>query len=121
MTRLHWIVASLALSVASPAVAACGSEDTALFDTASRREDCDSDGWTKGQGDCDDENDAVNPGESEVCEDKLDNDCNGLFDDGCDDASRRGTLLGGSACGNSNSGFLWFFLPLSLIRRRGPR
>jgi hypothetical protein len=32
-------------------------------------------------GDCDDSNRSVNPGESEVCDDLLDNDCSGVVDD----------------------------------------
>src|SRR5690606_12223600 len=34
-------------------------------------------------GDCDDENDTVYPGATEICYDGLDNDCNGTIDDGC--------------------------------------
>jgi hypothetical protein len=43
--------------------------------------DRDGDGWTVAQGDCDDTNPAVHPGAPEVC-DLVDDDCNGVIDDG---------------------------------------
>ncbi|MCO4746806.1 MAG: hypothetical protein KC912_18565 [Proteobacteria bacterium] len=42
--------------------------------------DDDNDGWTPGQGDCDDGNADRYPGNPEVC-DGIDNDCNGVIDD----------------------------------------
>jgi len=38
--------------------------------------------WTNNSSDCDDNNPAINPGAIEVCNDGLDDDCNGLADDG---------------------------------------
>jgi hypothetical protein len=47
--------------------------------------DRDRDGWTVSNGDCDDNNAWTNPGAAEVCDDKVDNDCDGFIDfqDGC--------------------------------------
>ncbi len=43
--------------------------------------DKDGDGYTSAQGDCDDSNPAINPDAQEVC-DSVDNNCNGLIDEG---------------------------------------
>src|SRR5690349_9468420 len=107
---------ALWLLLSTSARASC--EDTGVYDTATKREDCDGDGYRKMDGDCDDRDPKVNPGEAEVCGDHLDNDCNGLFDDGCDESAQRATLLGGSACQDANAGFAFVLLPLALIRRR---
>jgi hypothetical protein len=48
-----------------------------LFDA-----DADCDGYLISEGDCDDNNAAVNPGATEVC-DGVDNDCDGEVDEGC--------------------------------------
>ncbi len=45
--------------------------------------DDDGDTYTENQGDCDDTNPAVNPGATEICN-SIDDDCNGLTDDGPD-------------------------------------
>jgi hypothetical protein len=44
-------------------------------------DDLDGDGWTEADGDCDDEDPAVNPGAEEICDDGIDNDCDGQIDD----------------------------------------
>ncbi len=115
MTR--WITAATllaALAWSGPAAANCND------DVPEADEDCDEDGWSKGQGDCDDVNEIVNPGKVEQCDDFADNDCNGFFDDGCESATQRGTLVGGGACEAGSSAFL--LLPLlGFARRRSAR
>ncbi|MEQ1501732.1 MAG: putative metal-binding motif-containing protein [Myxococcota bacterium] len=60
--------------------------------------DADGDGFTPRDGDCDDTSSAARPGLAEVCEDRIDNDCDGLPDGGCDDAVRLASLRGGGGC-----------------------
>jgi len=83
--------------------------------------DQDGDGYTPRDGDCDDLDPALRPGETEVCFDQLDNDCNGLYDEGCDDSARLATLEGGGGCtGGQNPGTTALVLLLPLVlRRRG--
>ncbi len=45
--------------------------------------DADADGFDTCEGDCDDGNAAVFPGAAEVCGDGVDDDCDGVADDGC--------------------------------------
>ncbi len=52
--------------------------------------DLDGDGWTVDAGDCDDGNPSVYPGRAEDC-DGLDNNCNGLMDEGFADTDGNGT------------------------------
>lgn len=76
----------LLVTIAPLLLAACGaggpSCDTS--DTACDTTDADGDGFIASD-DCDDTNAAVNPGATEVCDDQVDNDCNGLTD--ADDAT----------------------------------
>jgi hypothetical protein len=94
--------------------------------------DCDEDGFTPGEGDCDDQEPLESPGiPRETCGDKLDNDCNGFYDDGCDLSVRQGTLQGGGGCsgntqnpqptGGGTATAALLFLPLVRLRRRGAR
>jgi len=66
-------------------------------------EDVDGDGYSKAE-DCVDnlENELsaqIHPGAIEVCDDFYDNDCNGLYNDGCENRGRYSTLQGGGLCG----------------------
>ena len=49
--------------------------------------DCDGDGISVEEGDCDDMDAAVSPNASELCGDLIDNDCDTLVDESCDDDS----------------------------------
>ncbi len=76
--------------------------------------DVDSDGdcWTVREGDCNDADPAINPAATEICNDKIDNNCNGLTDfhdpvckGQCADADNDGyasTECGGDDCDDSN-------------------
>lgn len=86
-------------------------------------EDADNDNFSPAQGDCDDDEPLAYPGNEEVCGDRIDNDCNGLYDDGCDSRVQFGTLRGGGGCtGGTNVGNTAFIglpiLPLLLLMRR---
>lgn len=91
-------LALLLLLASGPAHATCGAVDTAL-DSGEGDEDCDADGWSKAQGDCDDEDEARNPGKDERCDLRGDEDCDGLVDEGCVDPIIGASLQGGTTCG----------------------
>ena len=55
--------------------------DSGSNDTADTTVDLDGDGWTVGDGDCNDENEAIFPGAVEDC-DGIDNNCNEVVDEG---------------------------------------
>lgn len=67
-------------------------------------QDLDGDGYAESDGDClDDPNDEMSaqvfPGQLEICEDFYDNDCDGLYNDGCSNRGQYSTLEGGRICG----------------------
>ena len=74
----HLLLASLPLFAL-----ACRIEGTRLEkgDTAEGLADDDDDGFTTEEGDCDDENAAIGPAATEVC-DNVDNNCDGAVDEG---------------------------------------
>jgi len=45
--------------------------------------DEDNDGWSIDCEDCDDYDEAINPGAEEICGDRIDNNCDGYIDEGC--------------------------------------
>lgn len=55
-------------------------EGEAVVTPSADETDADADGVSLAQGDCDDTNDAINPGLDEVCGDGLDNNCDGRAD-----------------------------------------
>lgn len=68
--------------------------------------DMDLDGWTTCDDDCDDTNAAVYPEAAEVCGDTLDNNCDGLVDEGCEscaDQDGDGWTICDDDCNDSNS------------------
>ncbi|MFT5683170.1 MAG: hypothetical protein ACI8RZ_004099 [Myxococcota bacterium] len=95
-------------------------------------QDLDQDGWAGSDGDCNDDPDDpdaifIYPGAEELCDDFIDNDCDGLFNDGCENRGRYASLQGGSLCGlsprGSNKSALLLLLTLLtvVVRARGER
>jgi hypothetical protein len=107
VTRGLLVLVALALAPVAAAQDECVDPD-----------DCDGDGYTVADGDCDDEAPGVHPGAEEICDDGIDQDCVGGDDPWC--AAREGELLGGSGCG-AQGGWAALLLPLPLLglgRRR---
>jgi len=79
-------------------------DTSATDDDTSSGTDADEDGWTVEDGDCDDSNAAVNPDQSEVCGDGLDNDCdgtsNGCLLEGMIDLSESDAIILGESSGD---------------------
>ena len=67
-------------------------------------QDRDGDGYAAIDGDClddpaDPQSALVYPGQPEICGDFYDNDCDGLYDDGCENQGQYATIQGGRICG----------------------
>jgi eight-cysteine-cluster-containing protein len=56
--------------------------------------DNDGDGWTVEKGDCNDQDASVYPGAQEMCNDGLDNDCDGQADEACNEQNQCGGFAG---------------------------
>ena len=85
--------------------------------------DRDGDKYMVADGDCDDNNPDVNPGVEELCDDFLDNNCDGFYNEGCSYPAFEATVQGGSIIGCSavagGAGLLALLLGgLALIFRR---
>jgi hypothetical protein len=91
------------------------SQDSSAVNCPSACTDSDVDtyateGGNCGQVDCDDQNAAISPAAVESCDDGIDNDCDGLIDEGCDvacpDVDGDGYLdavCGGNDCDDTNA------------------
>ena len=108
--KFIWLVFWMSMTFVPTAWADC--EDNPTPD-----DDCDGDGFTVAQGDCDDELDTVNPDAEEVCDDGIDNNCDDVIDESCLEPIEEGELMGGSACGQSGGGLAWL-MPLAIFGRR---
>jgi len=111
----------LGLGLTLPAHADCDEPIDGPWDTGiDAQADCDGDGVTPEQGDCDDRDDQVRPGVDEICGDRIDNDCDGFVDGECGTAAR-GQVQGGASCVSGSGAQTLVLLPLLLLplgRRR---
>lgn len=82
-------------------------------------DDRDGDGWTVDDGDCNDSEPAIHPGQLEDCATPFDDNCDRFANEGCERDAERGALGGGSACsGSEGTAAGLFLLPLLFVRRR---
>jgi len=74
--------------------------------------DEDEDDWCIEDGDCDDDNDAVNPDAKESCGDKIDEDCDGVADEGCSEDEEEDPQPNQGCRGRGWGGSFLVLLPL---------
>ena len=79
-------------------------DDTGDDDDTHSTDDMDGDGYSPADGDCDDENPDVNPGEEEVPYDGLDNDCEGGDELDADGDGHDADWFGGTDCNDEDAG-----------------
>jgi hypothetical protein len=70
----------------------CNGKDLAC-QTDPNNIDNDEDGFTENQNDCNDENPHINPGAEEVCDDGIDQNCNGENNEGCEEPPAPSEIL----------------------------
>lgn len=82
--------------------------------------DCDEDGWTVADGDCNDGDARIHPGRTELCDNGIDDDCDRFFNEGCSRDAQQSELAGGNGCEADDSEPLAAFvlLPALFWRRR---
>ena len=78
-------------------------ENTSGIEIPERSDDLDRDGYSIAEGDCDDQQYAINPGRTEVCGDEIDQDCDGV-DLSCDtlDQDRDGYSVADGDCNDND-------------------
>ncbi|MBW2453783.1 MAG: VCBS repeat-containing protein [Deltaproteobacteria bacterium] len=81
-----------------------GDQDCFAASDAGHDLDDDNDGYTRLQGDCDDTDNGVNPGEAEVAANGRDEDCDGVADDGTatTDGDSDGMTIAAGDCDDTN-------------------
>lgn len=94
--------------------------DTGVAPDDPTRVDDDGDGWSEVEGDCDDADPDVSPGATEACEDRVDDDCDGVPDDGCVEGTAQrwwtGRLVTGTDGSFTSAAFGYSFYGLSVER-----
>ena len=63
--------------IATASAGGNGGSNTTSSSSSGNATDDVGDGYSEDQGDCDDNNKDVNPGAKEICDDNIDNNCNG--------------------------------------------